>query len=29
MDAVQWWRFQPYQVDGKAVQVATTLELDF
>jgi hypothetical protein len=29
MDAVQWWRFQPYQMDGKAVQVATTLELDF
>jgi len=29
MDAVQWWRFQPYQVGGKAVQVSTTLELDF
>jgi outer membrane biosynthesis protein TonB len=29
MDAVQWWRFQPYQLEGKAVQVATTLELNF
>jgi TonB family protein len=29
MDAVQWWRFQPYQVDGQPVQVATTLELAF
>jgi outer membrane biosynthesis protein TonB len=28
MEAVQWWRFRPYQVDGKAVQVATTLELN-
>jgi TonB family protein len=29
MDAVQWWRFQPYEVDGQPVQVATTLEVDF
>jgi TonB family protein len=29
MDAVQWWRFQPYELDGRPVQVATTLEVDF
>ena len=29
MDAIQWWRFQPYRMDGKAVQVATTLKVDF
>jgi TonB family protein len=29
MDAVQWWRFQPYELDGKPVQVGTSLEVDF
>lgn len=29
MDAVQWWRFQPYELDGRTAQVATTLEVDF
>jgi len=29
MDAVQWWRFQPYQVNGQAVQVATKIAIDF
>jgi len=29
MDAVKWWRFQPYLLDGQAVQVKTTLAIDF
>jgi TonB family protein len=29
VDAVKWWRFQPYLVNGQAVQVKTTLALDF
>jgi outer membrane biosynthesis protein TonB len=29
MDAVQWWKFQPYEQDGQRVQVATTLTVDF
>jgi TonB family protein len=29
VDAVKWWRFQPYSVNGKAVQVKTTLAVDF
>jgi TonB family protein len=28
-DAVRWWRFQPYQVNGQAVPVETTIEVDF
>lgn len=28
-EAVRWWRFQPYQVDGNAVPVQTTIEVDF
>jgi TonB family protein len=28
-NAVQWWRFQPYQVNGQAVPVETTVEIDF
>jgi TonB family protein len=28
-EAVRWWRFQPYQVDGNAVPVETTIEIDF
>lgn len=29
MDAVQWWKFQPYEQNGQRVQVATTLTVDF
>jgi len=29
MDAVRWWRFQPYRVNGKAVEVETTLAIEF
>jgi len=29
VDAVKWWRFQPYVVNGQAVQVRTTLAVDF
>jgi TonB family protein len=29
VDAVKWWRFQPYRVNGQAVQVKTTLAVDF
>jgi hypothetical protein len=29
MDAVQWWKFQPYQLDGQPVEVETTLAVDF
>ena len=29
MDAVRWWRYQPYMVNGQPVVVETTVELDF
>jgi len=29
VDAVKWWRFQPYLVNGQAVQVQTRLAVDF
>jgi protein TonB len=29
MDAVRWWRYEPYLVNGRAVAVQTTVELDF
>jgi TonB family protein len=29
VDAVKWWRFQPYLVNGQAVRVKTTLAVDF
>lgn len=29
VEAVKWWRFQPYVVNGQAVQVKTTLAVDF
>lgn len=29
MDAVKWWRFEPYTVTGHAVQVHTFIEVDF
>ncbi len=28
-DAVRWWRFEPYRVNGRAVEVETTLALRF
>jgi TonB family protein len=28
-DAVRWWRFQPYIVNGRPVAVETTIEVDF
>jgi TonB family protein len=29
MDAVRWWRFEPYRVHGDAVDVETTLTIQF
>jgi TonB family protein len=29
MDAVKWWRFQPYQRNGRPVRTHTILEVDF
>lgn len=29
MDAVRWWKFQPYLVDGNPTQVETTVAIDF
>jgi TonB family protein len=29
IEAVKWWRFQPYHVKGKAVTVETTLAIEF
>jgi TonB family protein len=29
MEAVKWWRFQPYLVNGQAVRVKTTLAVEF
>jgi TonB family protein len=29
MDAVRWWRFQPYQVNREPVEVETTVTLEF
>lgn len=29
VNAVRWWRFQPYQLEGQAVPVETTIEIDF
>jgi len=29
IEAVKWWRFRPYRVDGRAVEVETTLAVDF
>jgi TonB family protein len=28
-EAVRWWRFQPYQMNGKPVAVETTVEVEF
>jgi TonB family protein len=29
LEAVKWWRFQPYLINGQAVQVKTRLAVDF
>jgi TonB family protein len=29
MDAMRWWRFQPYRVDGQPVVVETTVAVEF
>jgi len=29
MDAVRWWRYEPYLVNGQAVAIRTTVHLDF
>jgi TonB family protein len=29
VDAVRWWRFQPYQVNGQPTQVETTVAVEF
>lgn len=29
LDAVRWWRFEPYRIRGKPVEVETTLTVDF
>jgi hypothetical protein len=29
MDSVQWWKFQPYRANGQAVEVETTIAVNF
>jgi protein TonB len=29
MDALRWWRFEPYRVDGKPVVAETTVAVEF
>ncbi|MGA8501931.1 MAG: TonB family protein [Candidatus Sulfotelmatobacter sp.] len=29
VDAMRWWRFEPYRIDGKAVVVQTTVAMEF
>ena len=29
MEAMRWWRFEPYRVEGKAVVVETTMAVEF
>jgi TonB family protein len=29
LEAVRWWRFEPYRVNGKAVEVETTVAVEF
>jgi TonB family protein len=29
VDAVKWWRFQPYDLNGQPAEVRTTIEVDF
>jgi protein TonB len=29
VDAVKWWRFKPYVINGQPVEVKTTLAMDF
>jgi protein TonB len=28
-DALRWWRFEPYRVEGQPVVVATTVAVEF
>jgi protein TonB len=29
LEAVRWWRFQPYRINGEAVEVETTVAIEF
>jgi len=29
MDALRWWRFEPYRVDGQSVVAETTVAVEF
>jgi protein TonB len=29
MDALRWWRFEPYRVDGQPAVVETTVAVEF
>jgi len=29
MDAVQWWRFEPYRLDGQVTEAETTIAIQF
>jgi outer membrane biosynthesis protein TonB len=29
MDALRWWRFEPYRVEGQPVVVETTVAVEF
>jgi len=29
MDALRWWRFEPYRVNGQAAAVETTVAVEF
>jgi protein TonB len=29
MDALRWWRFEPYRIEGKPVAVETTVAVEF
>lgn len=29
IDAMRWWRFEPYRLDGKPVVVKTTVAMEF
>jgi protein TonB len=28
-DALRWWRFQPYRLDGRPITVETTVAVEF
>jgi hypothetical protein len=29
MDSVQWWKFEPYRVNGQPVEAETTIAVQF